>query len=1576
MAPPTLQTSVSALSISSPIEKAADISEQKEIDTIWKEVYNKVVELAGGDPRRVQGTLDINAVLKYVDDVQASSKKKSEKFGTFRNIVNRTLQCINTVGGIVADGASTVFAPAGMCYNALTFVIQAWQGYEGIFDNLAELLEKCTEFLERLESYQGKMDKRLARVAVQNLRLFVEICDRTIKLRKKHNKLFAFTKQLFLNDNGIQDLLSYMDRLNSKEALLVNAQTYKIVSDSAGDIKLILDGQKEQKKEQELKKWRAAIAKALGFPSTSLDKDEEPIPSWQKTFDARKNMLVDDTGKWILEDQAFLEWTDSKSFKKPVMVLGGRNGSGKTSAMANTMKYLRKISQVGPASRIVTPYFFVDVDKKKSDDEDTSTVLELVSRALLWQISIAYEAMTKSVYQILERTPEFDGSLDLWQQLFINNKERMNPDTAFVLFIDNFDETLIPLLEKLTSGVIGRKTRVFLTARPQMFSEWLEKEKGIGFNMIPISEHNSDDIDKYIASRMDSMPILKDPGRPGIPEWREKILRTLRFKCAGDYFKLNSSLDALAKVDLIDDINEVLAKADRTRVDQIDAELQRLNNSRTIKEIQEINEIILWIETGRRWLTINMMEDLLSVKYRNSSVAQLPNPIIPLTRRKTDSPNIESIAQEATPKTLTISLLPFAQKLAEKYPIFAVKDSGYIDWRSPEIKDRIKSKGSDPDAVMDVAASGPQIIQESEIAIVKHFLNNVCPPELYERLEFEHFFRKKLGAKHREYICLDPDNADIKAAIACLTILTEEELRNNRSLRQYGRNWLLDHLKEVDLSAADRDLKAQVGPLLVKLFTEECGIDSLFWPFELGVSKQTWEDGENMDIRYTRIEWVYSTAGVQEVSRWLHDSSVTKRITSDHPGASFVAEVKSSANLHKTVLSYAAKHLADHLFLRVEFLNRHFRCASCFIRGYLSRLDRERASQMPNDPSVYTEESDAHILDEFESAQFTIEEVNEIEAFATEVLQKSNDTPEKESSWETHGALIVFQLCASEASAIEIYQSRARKAVDLNPRNWHAVHFIAKQPNTGDEEAVQLLSQAKQEIDNIRARDPEWIMDHSNSALLARITLDLGDRLWDLSRDYQLAARTHRESLEYGYVRFMDYTEVLTRYQKHGAFSEFIAFIETLNKTSETWAEYFDELVYAFVYELTTYSDPNKLSQAADETNRWDVIEAFFTLALDMGVKRENHDLLFLLRHGFAKTLANAADGLQEDKVVAIQEKALEDVKLHSSDALSRYDIDDMANSLAESYLRKAFQPGLVVDKVDFYGSRIADLLPDVTNETLNIWGSNVNICCLIRYHHKRKSGSKLAKEWTQRIVRTSIELLSDEDEENDEMAHWLLDRLLTTIEDTRRVRILWHLRNLAQHEALVKWQDWTANPANTPKATVTNGNSTSAAIDGVIKGSENGSKSQPGEGPSNVVLEPPTPSKATNDNAAAPEKPSWFVSCDGCDKQWTVVNEPLYTCADCLGQIQLDSECYELHKKGELKKKGLKCTKEHAFVEVSAFDASLYKDIPKASVPLPDAKPGEKRWMSLDEWKDELRKVYLNGDTVEVSVQTPEVVA
>ncbi|KAI5861453.1 hypothetical protein GGS23DRAFT_598606 [Durotheca rogersii] len=1539
MAPSTLQPSTSGLSVGAASEKATDLAEQKEIEAIWKEVNNKVVELAGGDPTKIQKTLDIDAVLKFIDGVQDSDKEKSEKFGLFKKIVGRTLQCINTVGGLVAEGASTVFAPAGMCYNALTFVIQAWQGYEGIFENLAELLEKCVEFLERLESYQGRMDFRLTRVACQNLRLFVEICDRTIKLRRKHKRFLAFTKQLFLNDNGIQDLLSMMDRLNAKESLLVNAQTYRIVSDSAGDVKLILETQKEQKKEDEAKKWRRKIAKTLGFPGTTLDVDGEPIPTWQRTFDSRKNTLVGGTGEWLKDDQVFCQWVQSSSLKRSAVVLEGKNGSGKTSAMANALRCVRKGELAGPTSRTVSVYFFMDSEKRKPEDEDTSSILELVSRILLWQIATSYEAMTKSVYQIIERSPDFDGTLDLWQQLFVNNKERMNSDTTFFLFVDGLDKTLVELFRKLTSVPDDKKARVFLTARTDIVSDWLDQDGGLEYDIITLSDQNNDDIDKYITDRMDNMPILKDSSRPGIDDWRNRILETLRRKCDGDYFKLNTSLDALSKVDLVDDIKEVLRDADKTRTDQIDSEIRRLNRTRTVKEIQEINEIMLWVETGRSWYSVEIMEAILSVKYRARDFPDALTAPPTLTRRKTGV----SVADEGeTQATLTISLLPFAQKLAEKYPIFTITDTGYVDWRSSEIVERIPEKGSQQDALFDVAAYGQQVIQESEISIVRHFLNNVCPPELYARFGFEGFFDAMLGAGRKDYICLDSDNANIKIALTCLTILTEEELRSNKVLRQYSVNWLLDHLKEVDLAIADRDLKGRIGPLLVKFLTEECGIDSMFWPFDTNVSMNTWDQNEYKTLHEARCEWVYSMSGVQELSRWFHDSSVTKHIT-EEPGVSLVAAVKApSANLHEVLYSYAAKELAHHLFRRVEFTPRQFLSACWFIRGYLSRIDPEKSSRMPSEPDPYRDE-DSEMFAEYEGREFSLDHIAMIEAWAAKVLDKQNDSLVEQASWEIHGALITFQLCPFQHGAVEIYQARARKTVQLDPKNWHACHFIAKQPNTSSTEAVDLLSRAKKAIDELRKEDEDWIKDHANSSLLARITLDLGDRLWDQGEDDARAASIHRESLDYDYVHFVSYVEVLLRYRDREAWGELIAFVEALNAASDSWAAFFDELVNEFVFDIVHVRESDMLARAADATGRWDVVEKFFTLAIGVshGIHEDTHDLLFLVRDGFARTLASAADPARRDKAMAIQETALQDIRPTRTESLSRHAIEAMTDSLAQTYLDRAFREGVSAEEAAKYGDSLAGLLPDMA-DVADLWMNSVTACCLIRFHHKRGSGLKLAQDWTQHIVRTSIELLSDDDEENDDMAYWMFARLTNTVDDVRNNRITWALRNMVQYNALQRWQKWVDAEKEAAAANGANG----------------------AEDESKTAAAPQPPDGDREEKAGdAPGKPTWFVSCDGCDREWAVMSETLHSCADCVGALQLCAACLEKLRTGELEKSkpDLRCRPQHEFIEVPSWDPRLVEGMPRGYVPLPDG--GAERWISMDQWKAELRKKYLDGD-------------
>lgn len=91
-----------------PDNPAIDSEVSREIGQVWKQVESRVLQMAGGDETMLQKDLTIESVISSLNQTQASNKKEAEKYGQVRNVFQRTLQCIQTVGGIVTTGVSTV----------------------------------------------------------------------------------------------------------------------------------------------------------------------------------------------------------------------------------------------------------------------------------------------------------------------------------------------------------------------------------------------------------------------------------------------------------------------------------------------------------------------------------------------------------------------------------------------------------------------------------------------------------------------------------------------------------------------------------------------------------------------------------------------------------------------------------------------------------------------------------------------------------------------------------------------------------------------------------------------------------------------------------------------------------------------------------------------------------------------------------------------------------------------------------------------------------------------------------------------------------------------------------------------------------------------------------------------------------------------------------------------------------------------------------------------------------------------------------------------------------------------------
>lgn len=769
----------------------------------------------------------------------------------------------------------------------MNFVIEAWRKYEEIFESLGELLERCTEFLERLDSYaKSGMNEKLTNVACEHLHLFVEICDRTLKMKQRQSRIKVFFKNMFfLEDDGIDELLKKMKRVGEKEYGLVAAETYKSSREAATEARaakdMLADSMNKDKMNKEMKKRKDAILKVLGYDKNDLDSltGEPKTDRWEEPLQRKRKQITARTGEWINEDPLFTSWIKGESPAKPILGLEGGYGEGKTLLAVNIIGLLRKRRVVDTSrSRLTVAYYFIETDVKSSPNK--KEIARSLSRSLLWQLVSADEPFMKSVASICEKfeNKDFETFEDMWTHLLLENKDRLKQDSIFFIVIDGLDddiEALAPLLPKFSTNPNHHHTRVLLTGKQSTF-ETLEKIEGVAFDKITLGATNVQDIELYIKNRMDEMDMLKVSDSPKVSEIRDEILSTLKAKTAGDYYKLVPALDDIEESNGDEsEIRRCLEQAGETRPERIKATIDKLNVTRTKKEIDEINEIIIWVQSSFEWLSPNEMEAALALRFNNTSGQQT-------------------------------SLLTMESKIRNKYSLFTIGVNGYIVYSLPEYAENIphKKRERSSDGVSDSMGE----IQPAEIHMLKHYLRNICPKDVYEKFGFEEFFDLKLVRKGT-YIYQDTDNAHMILALRCLNCLVEQRTEKTELLHSYANEYLFSHLGFTELLLTDRDLRAEAGELLVKLFTTEYGIESL-----LAFTCLPGRREENLFFHKKippRWESVFDDVGVDLISRWFKDAAVVERVKNTELVINYNT---AGSNRHEVLFTLGLKQALTKLF--------------------------------------------------------------------------------------------------------------------------------------------------------------------------------------------------------------------------------------------------------------------------------------------------------------------------------------------------------------------------------------------------------------------------------------------------------------------------------------------------------------------------------------------------------------------------------------------------------------------------------------------------------------------------------------
>ncbi|CCT70647.1 uncharacterized protein FFUJ_06636 [Fusarium fujikuroi IMI 58289] len=1312
-----------ALTISASSELSTSVfgtNVDDEVSQIWKQVEIRVVQMAGGDSSKIKPNLDINSVLQHLDQSQSRDKKASEKYGTVKNIFNRTLQCIQTVGGIVADGASYVFAPAGTCYNALTFVIQAWQGYEGIFESLAGLLEKCIEFLERLTYYTDYgMDSKLTKIACQHLQIFVDICDHTLKLRSKRSKFAAFMKQMFLNDDGVQELLGAMKNLVEKEHGLVSAQTWKSSNEAAANSKdglnltknmhnSLVDDRKQKQHEKDINNWKLIIVNALDLDRTIIESGREP---WDKTWKRHKSNILEGTGEWLFHDTRFTRWISGSEDSKRILALEGEEGAGKTLLASNVVVHLRKMK--GSGKRVVTAHNFLDIDTKSTTHANDANV---ISRHVICQLALAEEPVMKSMAGICEKSQSFSSTLDMWTQLLLENEDLSAMDVTFYIVLDGLGanaEVVISFLQRFSDNPVIQRTRILLTGNKQLF-DTINLAGGVKMDKIVLGDANSTDLVLYINKRMDSMEILKNTARPGISDLRSKILSSLQSSTRGDYYKVERVLDSIARTDDVHEIDALLQSAGNVRPDQIESDIEKLNQQRTPKEIAEINEMILWVNDARIWFSPAQIEAALALK--------------------------------AGPNAST-SLMSIEAKIASKYTIFTT-DSGLVQYKLGAIQEIIPLKKRD--IVDSGSSSGFKEIQPAEVSIIKHYLSTICPSDLYQKFGFDDFFDLKMARKGN-YIYRDPDNSQASMVLRCINCLTDQRSEKTERLLDYACSNLHVHLKETDLSLTDRSLKAQVGDALLRLFTEPYALDSLFGFHLLHEDADEVQFSKN-DLPASWKTWILSDQGVNSLTKWLKDSAVIENIKSAPLVALFNAP---DANRHLALFNPSAKVAAEDLFTK-DTTQREA------IRAYIlldTILNKDTpATEESKETNDGAQSSEAVPVDDKEKKTEDGEEVDSVHSPASADIQWLEDwaqerikVQEKGPKWEAQAALLLSYV-ASEKIPKSLAEERARKALSMDPESWVASYALSRVVESKEES----LSHLEKVLDTL-AKDTEWQNERSHKGILARVIYTLGDKYWEDGERQQEAIATYSKVFDLGMSihLFSGFSDVLQKYSIAGCWEPMITFFERLLDEPQDGPNAAGEFLMDRL--LEPGEDFLSLLVKLFETSaRYDLLETLFARAIAKATSKGDQDYLFTIRYYYGKTLFSIKG--HEEAGIAVWE-------LYKSEATT--ELHERAVNLIDTYMVPAWLELATSKDVDPTRAQgFFDKIEAAYIEFEALDSHDIEPTVAFAQYFRYRGDTDKAKQILRPRVTEALEMLSDDRTDNDLYSLYNLGHILAVMRD------------------------------------------------------------------------------------------------------------------------------------------------------------------------------------------------------------------
>ncbi|EXK84396.1 hypothetical protein FOQG_11434 [Fusarium oxysporum f. sp. raphani 54005] len=415
---------------------------------------------------------------------------------------------------------------------------------------------------------------------------------------------------------------------------------------------------------------------------------------------------------------------------------------------------------------------------------------------------------------------------------------------------------------------------------------------------INIAKSNGSDIESYIKREMRKYDIFQ--GNDSKDEAsRKKINDKLLETAGGSFFKVQSTLDRIK--DLVDsggqesELDDLLTESDWGREaisKNVVAELQEQLSS---QNIEEINELLIWVVYGFEWLSVDQLEAALFLRFGSTPLQKL------------------------------------AKKLQGKYSRLFEVDGQVITVR----RDLLSLVIKDPKQLRSLDDDTPRItatitITKGDITTVQNFLWALFQKPVVEKFEFEPLAGQITQTKSE--IRVNDSDAHLAIVMQAISFLIKKPDARTETMGRYLVWNLPIHLKELNNPERDHKVdnaaKKDIGSMLFDILGQGT------------IIRRHWK-------HFVDVPLFGNTTQISTLLAWLQDPDV-----SGHFGVyqmDWLDKVISSTSPHRTLLSSMAREVG-HRWLRSSENDPWEAYRS--LRRYLSLEVSEGASDASDDSLV------------------------------------------------------------------------------------------------------------------------------------------------------------------------------------------------------------------------------------------------------------------------------------------------------------------------------------------------------------------------------------------------------------------------------------------------------------------------------------------------------------------------------------------------------------------------------------------------------------------------------------------------